>query len=340
MSTSNEKFCVSNIIIKDDSSPLFQPKEFDSKCKSKENNERADKHMDEINYFYSLFEYSLLSASFSFVTLLLCMFINSIYEIPFYVFSLFGLATIVSCAFITNLYIKLKIMMDSTKDHNKSMNTTVIISYACFNLCFLNIAIYLVLLTIRQEILSKAFTYSSNLVLKNLGDLESSLSMMTISIPLFIAFVLAVFLFLFLLPAFLHSEMWLDILLYGLGISCSLSFLVLFNLKVDKDQNNWLVVCTPMITFFAYCIIYTILSHNNEEKSKKTILITQVLSWLMIISGMMIYFMDKDKFIFCRSYFSIALIIIGTGVLLILKLSELFAYEEESTKGEYEEEII
>lgn len=334
MSASKEKLFEPNILRREDSSPLSLPKNIDNL------KDKIDQNLEQINYVYSIFEYALLSASFSFLSLLLCIFVNSMYEVPFYVFSLFGFIIIISSGLLANLYIKLKILLDTSKGSNKPMNTTVIISYACFNLAFFNSAIYLVLLTIRQEILAKAFP-SSALVVKNLGELESSLSMTTISIPLFIAFALIIFFFLFMLPVLLHTEMWLDIMLYGLGIVCSLTFVILLNLKVDKDLNNWLVVSTPMITLFAYCIIYTVLSHmsNTEEKGKKIVLIGQVLSWVMIISGLMIYFMDKDKFIVCKSYFSLAFILIGTGILTILKLLELFGYEDTNHKPLDEESI-
>lgn len=236
------------------------------------NPEQKEKY-DKLQKTYSLFEWVYLASILFFQMMFLSLFVYLTFGFIRLTILVFAFATIFSLVALLNIYVKLKVMLDTLKDSkNQNISLGIIVSYLCVNLGGLSVLIYLVLLSIKiyaQEFLSWSI----------------------VSIPLYFTISLMVLYCLFLLPVMLMNKQWLDIFLVFDSLLCLLVFLILLNSKLDntKFELSWSILCFPI--HFGFLVYLFYLSTNYfyltepEKQQQRLSIVLQLLSILLFVNG-------------------------------------------------------
>ena len=306
------------IIINTDS-----PQSHESKhSKSKEINGGLFEYFNEtfensFNSLYILFNICIYLGCISILGLFGCLLINSISPISYYLITTFAILICLFSILITNIYLKMKGLIDSQKQ--TTMNIGSVVTYICLNIIEMMILAYTILLIIKLN--------------------HNSVSMGNIAIPLYISFSFAIVYLIFICPALFSFRLYADFILYFLLSVCSITFIILLNNKIDDNNGNWIDVYIPALIFMVYFNIYYITTYiYSVDKSKDMKNMVKFLlnmsSYILITISGQLYFLKLNKSIQMKEYVIFSLCLISSFLFVFDKLFFKCFFDYEESAGE------
>ena len=150
---------------------------------------------------------------------------------------------VISTTFLVNFYLNIQNIIDNFESNEVNIGTKI--SYFCLNTISINLIIYLVMLCLKME-----------------GVMNSSFVM--ISIPIYIIFGVAIFYFIFILPALIQTELYFEIILIFSYLLNLFIFLLIMNSKYDNNTNSSLIInfipiwvaLSLHLAYISYCVTF------------------------------------------------------------------------------------
>lgn len=189
-------------------------------------------NMDQLNRISTIIQICQIIGYCSFLVFLILI---TIKVYPVYALSWFfvmspALICLTSFTYQLNMYLRLKDIFDEAELKETGLNIGSILSYFCLNTTALSLFVYLVLFTLKSE-----YMISSQWNL--------------ITVPLYCIFGMALFYFVFIMPAFLQSNLVMEICLIFVYIATSLTFVIAINLKMDQTLDcTYLMIFIPLLS--------------------------------------------------------------------------------------------
>jgi hypothetical protein len=294
-------------------------------CKAEEDLENFDeinpnllkiieKHQDEITNITNTITVSELIGYVSFLVFLLMLTIRLASNINFNWIILLvpALTCLISFTILLNAYLKLKDLFDELENENfeeEKTNTSLgsILSYFCLNTASLCVLVYLILLSLKLQ----------NIIAINFNE---------IAIPIFILFGIAVFYYIFIFPAFIKNKLIFPLFMFGLYIIASFIFIVLLNMKLDKNiQGGYysLVFFSMLISISFQMLCYTyLLVKSNKNNFLNYISI--IFALLLLLISLLLTGLKLDSVITIENWVPMVLVIFAYIILVSDKLYALF----------------
>jgi hypothetical protein len=230
----------------------------------------------QLDTYTSFIKYCSLISMISFSFFLICLTIklNSDSSLNWLYVFISILITAISSSIFLNCYLVITSLIEKFDNGFTSKGT--LISFFCLNSAFLILLIYFILLSLRIT-----------------GSSDKSFTI--ISIPLFMLIGIAIFYFIFIVPAFFKNELYLEIILITNYILNSIILLLLLDLKLDNNYEFLYSYAFSPIYFSLFLhIVYTMIYLFKGERFKT---ILSILTLISVLCGFLLLGLMLDKFI-------------------------------------------
>lgn len=175
--------------------------------------------------------------------------------------------TIISMTVMANSYLLLKEVFDNAhkmvrEERAEGCSLGTILSLICLNMASVCVLLYLLLLTIKLDNMDNLINVTFNLI----------------SIPIYVSMGIAVFFFIFILPALIFHGFYFSIIVITSYITCFVISFLMLNLKLDKglESNTYVTTLTPMMVAIFIHILYFLTRITLEKDENKGILFNLV----------------------------------------------------------------
>jgi hypothetical protein len=163
--------------------------------------------------------------------------------------------SIISYNICLNTYLKLNdILEEIRQDDKEASKIGSILSYFCMNSTTICILVYTLLLAFQLE-----------------AVIETSWNL--IAIPVYLALGIISFYWIFILPAFIHNQLYLEISLISIYVICCVVFKFLMNFKLDKVFSNSFFnigICLLFALGFHFiCNVISLFKFQRQQLSGK-----------------------------------------------------------------------
>jgi hypothetical protein len=201
-----------------------------------------ESELERINRISNVIRFSQLVGIFAFLSFLVLLTIRVSKNFEFSIFYLLipAIVTLVSFTIMLNMYLKLKDIFDEKEkkdDEDNNSQIGSILTYFTLNTVALSVFIYLLLICLRVE-----------------NIIESLWNV--VSIPFYVTLGIGIFYWIFLLPAFIQNKLYAEIITIFTYLICSFAFLILLNLKLDKNFTGaYFNVFIPLLFAFGLNLI-------------------------------------------------------------------------------------
>ena len=277
-----------------------------------------EKHQDTITNITNTINFSELIGYVSFLVFLLMLTIRLASNMSFnWLFLLApALTCLISFTILLNAYLKLKDLFDESENENfedEKTNSSLgsILSYFCLNTASLCAFVYLILLSLKLQIII-------------------SINFNEAGIPIYVLFGIAVFYYIFILPAFIKNRLIFPLLMFGLYIISSFIFFVLLNMKLDKNMQGGyysLVFLSMLITISFHMLFYTYLLVKSAKNNFLNY-ISNLVALLLLLLGLLLIGLKLDSVITIDNWVPMVLVIFAYMILVSDKIYALFDKSE------------
>jgi len=276
-----------------------------------------EKHQDKIITITNIINISEFIGYLSLLVFLLMLAIRLSPNVSFNWLILFTPAAtcVISFTIILNAYLKLKDIFeesDNLEEENKNSSSSLgsILSYFCLNSASLCALVYLVLLSLRLQ----------NIIISiNYGE---------IAIPIYVLYGIAVFYYIFILPAFLKNKMIFPLFIFGVYIIASFIFFVLLNMKLDKIMQGgyYSLIFFSMLSAIAFQIVYYgyLLVKAIMVKNNFVIYISIEIALSLLLVALLLTGLKLDSVISIDNWVPLVMIIFSYMILISDKLYAFF----------------
>jgi hypothetical protein len=178
--------------------------------------------------------------------------------------------SIVSYNICLNTYLKLNdILEEIRQEDQEGSKVGSILSYFCMNSTTVCILVYTLLLAFQLE-----------------AVIETSWNM--IAIPIYLALGIISFYWIFILPAFIHNQLYLEMSLISIYLICCIIFKFLLNFKLDKAFSNSFFnigLCLLFALGFHFiCNVISLFKFQRQQLSAKLASISLIICSIVALT--------------------------------------------------------
>jgi hypothetical protein len=276
-----------------------------------------EKNMERIVNLSKIIQVSQVIGISSFLIFLILLAFRSSQTSNFSVFYLLFPSTVclISFTVLLNMYLKLKEIFDEAEKDREDDNSSQIgsiLTYFSLNTCAISILAYLILICLRIE-----------------GFINSQWNVMTI--PLYLATGIAIFYWIFILPAFLQNKLYFEISIIFAYLVCGLVFTIMFNFKLDKSySSSYFNILIPLLFALGFHFILNILSLFSLVKQQIFSTICVILFLFLSFTSFVLVGLKADgKFTGYEFWLPIIIFTVGYSLLVGESLYRVFIDEKE-----------